>query len=78
MTPEMVKKLVGAGLGVVIGLMWIMIGFWRTVLLAGLAGLGWWLCGSREIPEWLVNGVNNALNWIKNAVEVIKSRIQKK
>ncbi len=77
MSSEMVKKFVGAGLGLVIGLMWIFIGFWRTILLVGLAGLGWWLCGSREIPEWLVNGLNNAVNWGRNAVESIKNRLQR-
>ena len=78
MSPEMVKKFVGAGLGIVIGLMWILIGFWKTLLLAGLAGLGWWLCGSREIPEWLVNFFGDAARWFSGAVETVKGWISKR
>ncbi len=78
MSPEMVKKFVGAGLGIVIGLMWILIGFWKTLLLAGLAGLGWWLCGSREVPEWLVSFFGNAARWISGAVETVKNWIARR
>ncbi len=51
MSKTLVKRIVGAVLGVVAALLIIFIGFWRTLLIALLAGLGWWLTGSRQIPQ---------------------------
>lgn len=51
MPSRMMKQIVGAAVGVVIGLMMLFIGFFRTLLLVALGGLGWWLCGSRTIPQ---------------------------
>ena len=54
MSESLIKRLVGAGVGVLCALMILFIGFWRTILIALLAGLGWWVAGSRKIPEKLV------------------------
>ncbi len=51
MSESMVKRLVGALLGVACALLILFVGFWRTLLIAILAGLGWWLAGSRKIPQ---------------------------
>ena len=71
MSPKMVKQFIGAGLGLLIGLMCLWVGFFKTLLLVGLAGLGWWLCGSREVPEWLQNAC-------KAIAEFISSKIPKR
>ena len=51
MSPKMTKQIIGAAVGVVIGLMMLLIGFFKTLLLVALGLLGWWLCGSRVIPQ---------------------------
>lgn len=51
MPSRMIKQIIGAAVGVVIGLMMLFIGFFRTLLLVALGALGWWLCGSRSIPK---------------------------
>lgn len=57
MSKELIRQIVGAGIGIAIGLMILFIGFFRTLLLVLLAAIGWWVCGSRQIPprliEWL-------------------------
>lgn len=54
MSESLIKRLVGAGIGVVCALMILFVGFWRTLLIALLAALGWWAAGSRKIPDLLV------------------------
>ena len=51
MPSKLMKQIIGAAVGVVIGLMMLFIGFFRTLLLVALGALGWWLCGSRPIPQ---------------------------
>ena len=51
MSPKLMKQIIGAAVGVVIGVMMLFIGFFRTLLLVLLGLLGWWLCGSRAIPQ---------------------------
>ena len=51
MSPKLIKQIIGAAGGVVIGVMMRFIGFFRTLLLVLLGLLGWWLCGSRVIPQ---------------------------
>lgn len=53
MPQKLVKQIIGAAAGVVIGLMILFIGFFRTLLLVALGALGWWLCGSRTVPQGL-------------------------
>lgn len=55
MPPKLIKQMVGAAVGLVIGLMILYIGFFRTLLLVILGGLGWWLCGSRSVPQSMAN-----------------------
>ena len=50
MPPKLVKQIIGAAAGVAIGLMMLFFGFFKTLLLAALGALGWWLCGSRNLP----------------------------
>ena len=58
MPSRLIKQIIGAAVGVVIGLMMLFIGFFRTLLLVALGALGWWLCGSRSIPKPLKDIVN--------------------
>ena len=51
MSPKLIKQIIGAAVGLAIGLMILFIGFFRTLLLVALGALGWWLCGSRTIPQ---------------------------
>ena len=51
MSPKLIKQIIGAAVGLAIGLMILIIGFFRTLLLVALGALGWWLCGSRTIPQ---------------------------
>lgn len=55
MTEPMIKRLVGAILGIACALLILFVGFWRTLLVAVLAGVGWWLAGSRHIPQGLID-----------------------
>ena len=64
MSPKLVKQIIGAAVGVVIGLMSLFIGFFRTLLLVVLGLLGWWLCGSRTIPQPLKDFVDRIINYV--------------
>lgn len=50
MTKQLVQRLVGAGVGILIGILWLTIGFWKTLLLTVLAALGWLLSGMKGLP----------------------------
>lgn len=65
MPPMMIKQVIGAAAGLIIGLMLLFLGLFRTLLLVILGGLGWWLCGSRTIPQ----PVKDFLARIKNTVQ---------
>ena len=45
------RQIIGASVGLLIGLMILLIGFGRTLLLCLLALLGWWVCGGCVISE---------------------------
>jgi len=51
MSPKMLKQIIGASVGLLIGLLILLIGFGRTLLLCLLALLGWWICGGCVISE---------------------------
>ena len=51
MTRQHIIRIVGGALGVLAGILILTIGFWRTLLLAVLAALGWFLTGSRKCPK---------------------------
>ena len=53
MNKETVKGLIGSVLGLIIAILILTIGFWKTLLLVALAGLGWWLSGARQLPQGL-------------------------
>ena len=57
MSEPLVKRLAGALVGVVCAVMILFIGFWKTLLIALLAAAGWWLAGSRKIPQVVVDYV---------------------
>lgn len=46
-----IKRMIGALLGIMIAVLIIIIGFWRTLLITLLAAAGWWLTGPRTIPQ---------------------------
>ena len=51
MSPKLLRQIIGASVGLLIGLMILLIGFGRTLLLCLLALLGWWVCGGCVIAE---------------------------
>ena len=64
MSPKLMKQIIGAAVGVVIGVMMLFIGFFRTLLLVLLGLLGWWLCGSRTIPQPLKDFAARVINYV--------------
>ena len=67
MSPKMLRQIIGAAVGLVIGLMILLIGFGRTLLLCLLALLGWWVCGGCVISEP-----------VRELIERIKQQIMRK
>ena len=67
MLPKMWVQAIGAAVGVLVGLLILLVGFWKTLLLGLLAVLGWWVCGGCVLPES-----------VKQAVEQIKQRYLQK
>jgi len=57
MSEMLMKRLAGALAGVACAVMILLVGFWKTLLVAVLAALGWWLAGSRKIPQALLDFV---------------------
>jgi uncharacterized membrane protein len=51
MSPKLLRQIIGASVGLLIGLLILLIGFGRTLLLCLLALLGWWVCGGCVISE---------------------------
>ena len=51
MSPKLLRQIISASVGLLIGLMILLIGFGRTLLLCLLALLGWWVCGGCVISE---------------------------
>jgi uncharacterized membrane protein len=39
----MTPRVIGIGVGLVLGIVWILLGFWATVLAGGLALAGWFV-----------------------------------
>lgn len=64
MPEKLMKQIIGAAVGVVIGLLMLFIGFFRTILLVALGAVGWWLCGSRVIPQPVREIWNRIMNQI--------------
>lgn len=58
MREQYIRQIIGALVGIGIGIMILYIGFFRTLLLVALGALGWWLCGSREMPSWFIGWLN--------------------
>ena len=55
MSNPLIKRLVGALVGVACALLILFVGFWKTLLIVVLAAAGWWAAGSRQIPQGLVD-----------------------
>ena len=64
MSPEMTRQIIGAAAGVVIGLLMLLIGFFKTLLLVALGLIGWWLCGSRTIPQPVKEFFDRVINYV--------------
>ena len=64
MSPKLMKQIIGAAVGVAIGLMILFIGFFKTLLLVALGLAGWWLCGSRTIPQPLKDFADRLMTYI--------------
>lgn len=64
MSPKLMKQIIGAAVGVVIGVMMLFIGFFKTLLLVALGLAGWWLCGSRTIPQPVKDFFDRVINYI--------------
>ena len=54
MLPKIWKQVIGAAIGVVIGLLMLLIGFWTTLLVCVLAALGWRICGGCVVSESVI------------------------
>lgn len=55
MTKDMAVRIIGALIGVLVGILILTIGFWRTLLIVVLAGLGWYLAGSKAVNSLIMN-----------------------
>ena len=64
MSPKMIKQIIGAAAGVVIGLLMLLIGFFKTLLLVVLGLVGWWLCGSRTSPQPVKEFIDRVINYV--------------
>ena len=64
MSPKMIKQIIGAAAGVVIGLLMLLIGFFKTLLLVVLGFAGWWLCGSRIVPQPVKEFIDRVINYV--------------
>ncbi len=39
----MTPRVIGIGVGLILGIVWMLVGFWATVLVGGLALTGWFV-----------------------------------
>ncbi len=53
MTKQMIERLIGTGLGIVVGILMLSIGFWKTLLLVVLAVIGWVLSSETGVRAWI-------------------------
>ncbi len=53
MDKQTVWRIVGAGCGILLGVLMLTIGFWKAVLLGALAVVGWTLAGSTVLRDWI-------------------------
>ena len=67
MSPKLLRQIIGASVGLLIGLMILLIGFGKTLLLCLLALLGWWVCGGCVVSEP-----------VRELIERIKQQIMRK
>ena len=58
MPEEYIKQSIGALVGLIVGILFLTIGFWKTLLLVALSAAGWWLMGERKFPHWLIALLN--------------------
>ena len=45
---RMTPRVIGIGVGLVLGFVWMSLGFWAAVLTGGLALVGWFVCSLIE------------------------------
>lgn len=57
MPKEMVRGIVGAALGIAVGIMLIYLGFFKTLLLVALAALGFLLSQKRDWPSAIADWI---------------------
>lgn len=50
MSKEWILRLIGVGVGLLAGILLLTIGFWKTLLLFVLGGIGWFMGGNRKLP----------------------------
>ncbi len=53
MDRRMIVRIVGAGLGVLLGVLMLTIGFWKALLLGLLGAAGWYLAGNTTFKDWV-------------------------
>jgi hypothetical protein len=51
MDKKTVKGLLFSILGLVSAILILTIGFWKALLIVGLTAVGWWLSGTRQLPQ---------------------------
>ena len=58
-------RIVGVSLGLIVGIVFVTIGFWKTVILSICVGIGYWIGGMNDRQERFMN------SWIKYCPRVI-------
>ena len=57
-----INRIVGALLGIAAALLILFIGFWKTLLIIILAYFGWWVTGSRKLPQPVIELLKKVLH----------------
>ena len=63
------RRIAGALVGVAVAVLMLVIGFWRTTLLAVLGALGWWIGGGCYLPMFMLSWISNFLNKRRDRAE---------
>ncbi|MGI5850802.1 MAG: DUF2273 domain-containing protein [Clostridiales bacterium] len=54
-------RIVGVSLGLIVGIVFVTIGFWKTVILLMCVGIGYWLGGMTDKQEKFMNFLDKIL-----------------
>lgn len=57
MTWDVILRLMGAAAGLLVGILFLTIGFWKTLLLVALGCIGWLIMGSSQLLPSVIVGI---------------------